>query len=67
MVKVQSGEASLSEAVLEYDGDVISRGRQEVEISRVQTEAFHDHANFLNSPVVKHGIKPSTDIADSRH
>jgi len=66
MVKVRSGEVPLSEAVSQYDEDVISRGRQEVEISRLQTEAFHDHANFLNSPVVKHGIKPLTDIDNTK-
>ena len=58
MLKVKAGEMSLAEAVSEYDEDVISRGRQEVEISRVQTVAFHDHARFLDSPVVKMGIKP---------
>lgn len=64
MLKVKGGEKSLAEAVSEYDEDVIARGRQEVEISRVQTEAFHDHARFLESPVVKMGIKPSTSVAD---
>ncbi|ETI24576.1 hypothetical protein G647_03945 [Cladophialophora carrionii CBS 160.54] len=62
MIKVQSGEKSLLEAVNEYDADVISRGRTEVEVSRVQTDAFHDHAKFLDSPVVKHGIKPMSDV-----
>jgi 2-polyprenyl-6-methoxyphenol hydroxylase-like FAD-dependent oxidoreductase len=58
MVKVKNGEMTLQQAVDEYDADVIARGRTEVEVSRVQTDAFHDHAKFLESPVVKHGIKP---------
>lgn len=58
MIKVKNGEKSLKEAVDEYDADVTSRGRTEVEVSRVQTNSFHDHANFLNSPMIKHGIKP---------
>ncbi|KAK5462741.1 hypothetical protein LTS15_002453 [Exophiala xenobiotica] len=62
MVKVKSGEMTLVEAIAEYDGDVVPRGKQEVEISRVQTEAFQDHARFLESPVVKHGIRPVTDF-----
>ena len=62
MIKVKNGEKTLQEAVDEYDADVISRGRTEVEVSRVQTDAFHDHAKFLESPVVKHGIKPMSDI-----
>lgn len=60
MCKVKSGEKSLADAVAEYDEDVINRGRTEVEVSRVQTDAFHDHANFHKSPIFKLGIKPST-------
>ncbi|EXJ91877.1 hypothetical protein A1O3_00427 [Capronia epimyces CBS 606.96] len=66
MVKVQSSEATLAEAMAEYDRDVITRGRQEVEVSRTQTEAFHDYANFLNSPVVKYGIKPISDVTNQK-
>ncbi len=62
MIKVKNGEKTLQEAVDEYDADVISRGRTEVEVSRVQTDAFHDLAKFLESPVVKYGIKPITDV-----
>ena len=62
MINVKNGEKSLLEAVNEYDADVISRGRTEVEVSRVQTDAFHDHAKFLESPVVKHGIKPMSEV-----
>ena len=63
MVKVKSGEMTLVEAITEYDRDVVPRGFQEVEISRVQTDAFHDHAQFLESPVVKHGIRPVTEFS----
>ena len=58
MIKVKNGEMSLSDAVSEYDADVIRRGKKEVEVSTAQTHAFHDHSKFLESPVVKHGIKP---------
>lgn len=61
MVNVQRGEKTLPEAVAEYDRDVITRGRQEVEVSRIQTEAFHNYADFLESPIMKHGIKPLSD------
>lgn len=66
MIKVKSGRLSLVEALGEYDKDVMTRGRQEVEISRVQTDAFHDHARFLDSPVVKHGIRPSTEFSKAK-
>jgi 2-polyprenyl-6-methoxyphenol hydroxylase-like FAD-dependent oxidoreductase len=66
MVKLKSGEMTLVEAIAEYDGDVIPRGKQEVEISRVQTEAFHNHARFLESPVVKHGIRPVTEFSKTK-
>jgi hypothetical protein len=57
---------TLVEAIAEYDGDVVPRGKQEVEISRVQTEAFHSHARFLESPVVKHGIRPVTEFSKAK-
>jgi 2-polyprenyl-6-methoxyphenol hydroxylase-like FAD-dependent oxidoreductase len=62
IIRVKNGEKSLLDAVNEYDADVISRGRTEVEASRIQTDAFHDHAKFLESPVVKHGIKPLSEV-----
>ena len=54
---------SLKEAIDEYDKDVYKRGKTEVELSKLQTELTHDHANYLNpdrSPIVKHGIRPTT-------
>ncbi|KAL2424170.1 FAD-dependent monooxygenase phnB [Exophiala dermatitidis] len=61
MVKVKSGDLTLAEAVAEYDRDVITRGRQEVEVSRAQTDAFHDYAAFLESPIMKYGIRPISE------
>ncbi|ETS82031.1 hypothetical protein PFICI_07033 [Pestalotiopsis fici W106-1] len=58
MIAVRNGTKTLNEAVAEYDRGVVERG-QEVAISKEQTKAFHDYENFLNSPVVKMGIKPS--------
>jgi hypothetical protein len=58
MTKVKEGAMSLKEAVNEYDADVISRGRNEVDTSKIQTGAFHDYERFLDSPLLKHGIKP---------
>jgi hypothetical protein len=58
MMKVKEGAMSAQEAVNEYDADVISRGRNEVETSKIQTGAFHDYERFLDSPLLKHGIKP---------
>jgi len=58
MVAVQKGEQTLEEATSEYDKGVLVRG-EEVEISKAQAMAFHDYANFRNSPVFKMGIKPA--------
>lgn len=58
MIEVGNGTKTLEQAVGEYDRGVVERG-QEVAISKEQTKAFHDYENFLNSPVVKMGIKPS--------
>ena len=58
IIAVREGKVSLAEAVSLYDEGVVERG-QEVEISKVQTDAFHDYANFRESPVFKMGVKPS--------
>ena len=55
--RVQSGTHSLKEAMDDYDKGVVERG-QEVEISKAQAIAFHEYANFRNSPIFKMGIKP---------
>ncbi len=57
---------SQKDAVAEYDADVVVRGKQEVEVSRAQTEAFHHHDTFINSPVMKMGIKPIVDVDNSK-
>ena len=57
MIAVTKGEQSLKEALDEYDAGVVASG-EEVETSKKQTMAFHDYENFLNSPLVKMGIKP---------
>lgn len=62
MMAVKDGKKTLTQAVNDYDEDVITRGSEEVEVSRIQTDALHDHANFFNSPIMKHGIKPTLDI-----
>ena len=57
MIAVHEGKQSLKDAVDSYDKDVVERG-QEVEVSKQQAVAFHDYANFENSPIFKMGIKP---------
>ncbi|KAF2433160.1 monooxygenase [Tothia fuscella] len=56
MIDVRDGKTTLKEAMDKYDVGVVERG-QEVEISKKQALAFHDYANFDNSPVMKMGIK----------
>ncbi|ORY61036.1 monooxygenase [Pseudomassariella vexata] len=62
MVSVKNADRSIKDALDAYDADVLRRGAQEVEVSRVQTDALHDYANFFNSPIMQHGIKPTIDI-----
>lgn len=57
MIAVQKGEETLEAAINEYEKGVLERGK-EVEISKAQAMAFHDYANFENSPIYKMGIKP---------
>jgi 2-polyprenyl-6-methoxyphenol hydroxylase-like FAD-dependent oxidoreductase len=58
MLAVQNGEQTLEQATSKYDEGVLVRG-EEVEISKSQAAAFHDYANFKNSPIFKMGIKPA--------
>ncbi|KAF2101265.1 FAD/NAD(P)-binding domain-containing protein [Rhizodiscina lignyota] len=58
MIAVQEGKLSPGEALKQYDEGVVERGK-EVAISTAQTDAFHDYANFKESPVFKMGIRPA--------
>ena len=62
ILNVCSGNSTLVDAIREYDEDVITRGRKEVEVSRIQTESFHDFDNFSSSPLMRHGIQPNIDV-----
>ncbi|KAF2193701.1 FAD/NAD(P)-binding domain-containing protein [Zopfia rhizophila CBS 207.26] len=58
MKAVRDGKP-LKEAVDEYDEKILKRGMEEVQISKSQTFFTHDWENFINSPVIKLGTKPS--------
>jgi 2-polyprenyl-6-methoxyphenol hydroxylase-like FAD-dependent oxidoreductase len=58
MKAVQTG-TPLQQAVKEYDEKIVKRGTEEVQISKAQTFFTHDWENFINSPVVTLGTKPS--------
>jgi 2-polyprenyl-6-methoxyphenol hydroxylase-like FAD-dependent oxidoreductase len=56
----QSGSATLKDAIRAYDESIWKRGANEVQISKAQTFFTHDGLdNFINSPVMKLGTKPS--------
>ncbi|KPI37992.1 uncharacterized protein AB675_3133 [Cyphellophora attinorum] len=65
MVEVKEGLRSLKDAVDAYDQDVFERGLNEVDMSSKQTHAFHDYKAFLQSPLMKHGIKPTANLGSS--
>lgn len=58
MKAVRDGQP-LEDAVNDYDEKVLTRGMEEVQISKSQTFFTHDWENFINSPVVKLGTRPS--------
>ena len=62
MQQVQSGEKTLEEAVKEHSEGVVERGATEVQMSKSQTFYAHDWENFKNSPFIRLGSKPSTEI-----
>ncbi|ORX94217.1 hypothetical protein BCR34DRAFT_608346 [Clohesyomyces aquaticus] len=58
MKRVRDG-TSIEEAIGDYDEKILKRGMEEVQISKAQTFFTHDWENFINSPVIKLGTKPS--------
>ena len=64
MAEVKGGHQTLSEAVDGYDSEMLQRGASEVDMSAKQTHAFHDYNAFLQSPIMKHGIKPTAASVD---
>ena len=56
---VYDGTSTLKEAVTAYDESIWKRGANEVQISKYQSFFTHDWANFINSPVMTLGTKPS--------
>lgn len=63
MTEVKTNSKTLMQAVDAYDQEVLERGSAEVKMSSAQTHAFHDYEAFLNSPIMKHGIKPTTSTS----
>ncbi|OSS53927.1 hypothetical protein B5807_01314 [Epicoccum nigrum] len=56
---VHDGSATLKEAITAYDESILKRGANEVQISKSQSFYTHDWPNFINSPVITLGTKPS--------
>jgi hypothetical protein len=56
---VHAGTATLRDAITAYDESIWKRGANEVQISKAQSFFTHDWVNFINSPVMKLGTKPS--------
>lgn len=65
IIEIKNGSRTLKAAVDAYDKDVWERGASEVEMSSMQTHAFHDYEAFLNSPIMKHGIRPTSTSVNS--
>jgi hypothetical protein len=56
---VQTEKATLKNAITAYDESIWKRGANEVQISKSQSFFTHDWVNFINSPVMTLGTKPS--------
>jgi hypothetical protein len=56
---VNDGTATLKDAITAYDESIQKRGANEVQISKSQSFYTHDWPNFINSPVMTLGTKPS--------
>jgi 2-polyprenyl-6-methoxyphenol hydroxylase-like FAD-dependent oxidoreductase len=56
MSKVQKGELSLKDAVSDYDAEMIKRGGDEVQVSLVNTQMFHDWKTVMQSPLISKSV-----------
>jgi len=59
LTSVHSRAATLKDAITAYDESIWKRGANEVQISKLQSFFTHDWVNFVNSPVMTLGTKPS--------
>jgi hypothetical protein len=55
MENVATGKQNLSDAISDYETEVIERGIREVSLSRELTHGVHKWELFLKSPAIIHG------------
>nr|OQO19818.1 hypothetical protein B0A51_12753 [Rachicladosporium sp. CCFEE 5018] len=58
MTRYINGEVSLSDAVAEYESEMLDRGAAEVRTSMEQSLKCHNWTTFQDSPVMKIGGNP---------
>lgn len=56
MMKVNSGEKTLQEAVDAYDAEILERGTLEMNISLKQSMFIHNWETLMQSPMVRMGM-----------
>jgi 2-polyprenyl-6-methoxyphenol hydroxylase-like FAD-dependent oxidoreductase len=54
--KIQNGEGAREEEIVAYEKESISRGAEEVQLSVKTALAVHNWAEFVESPLMKHGV-----------
>jgi 2-polyprenyl-6-methoxyphenol hydroxylase-like FAD-dependent oxidoreductase len=54
--KVQNGEGAREEEIVAYEKESISRGAEEVQLSVKTALTVHNWAEFMESPLMKHGV-----------
>jgi 2-polyprenyl-6-methoxyphenol hydroxylase-like FAD-dependent oxidoreductase len=55
--KVQKGELSLNDAISEYDTEMVKRGGDEVQVSLVNTQMFHNWKSIMQSPLMRRSVE----------
>ncbi|MCJ1302892.1 hypothetical protein MMC08_005697 [Hypocenomyce scalaris] len=59
VIDIKEGRKTKSEAISEYNAELVKRGADEVETSRRNALLVHDYEKFMDSPVLKQGYKKS--------
>jgi hypothetical protein len=62
ILKIQADPKCQGMSIATYEDELISRGQEEVEVSVKTAMTIHNWDQFMNSPLMKHGVTKMADV-----
>jgi hypothetical protein len=62
ILKIQADLESQGMAIATYEDELVSRGQEEVQVSVKTAMTVHNWDQFMNSPLMKHGVTKMADV-----